>query len=181
MQVFALCGRSSAWYAQGCSFGHVRGRISGRGGPRTGIYCHSSYLYFVFTNLHIERMRYVCTCTDAPQRSAKPLLRSNKLTLSLNPQHPQFGEGALSCAAKPHAHPTEKTPARRQRAPASTRAAGGPARPTACSSGLSLVQGDFFSAYCSTRPRVPKLVFGRIIRCVLLKNSEFRVPWEKKL
>ena len=37
-----------------------------------------------------------------------------------------------------------KTPvaARRQRAPASTRAAAGPARPTACSSGLSLVQGD---------------------------------------
>jgi hypothetical protein len=61
----------------------------------------------------------------------------------LNPQHPQFGEGALSCAAKPHSHPTEKTHARRQRAPASTRAAGGPARPTACSSGLSLVQGDF--------------------------------------
>ena len=153
MQVFALCGRSSAWYAQGCSFGHVRGRISGRGGPRTGI-CHSSYLYyFVFTNLHIERMRYVCTCTDAPQRSAKPLLRSNKLTLSLNPQHPQFGEGALSCAAKPHAHPTEKTPARRQRAPASTRAAGGPARPTACSSGLSLVQGDFPT--CDALPPIP--------------------------
>ena len=107
MQVFALCGRSSAWYAQGCSFGHVRGRISGRGGPRTGIYCHSSYLYFVFTNLHIERMRYVCTCTDAPQRSAKPLLRSNKLTLSLNPQHPQFGEGALSCATHPCHTPTK--------------------------------------------------------------------------
>ena len=149
MQVFALCGRSSAWYAQGCSFGHVRGRISGRGGPRTGIYCHSSYLYFVFTNLHIERMRYVCTCTDAPQRSAKPLLRSNKLTLSLNPQHPQFGEGALSCAAKPHAHPTEKTPARRQRAPASTRATAGPASPIACSFGLSLVQGDLRSTGCA--------------------------------
>eukprot|EP00966_Prymnesium_polylepis_P140995 3255811-Prymnesium_polylepis.1 len=36
MQVFALCGRSSAWYAQACSFGRVRGQTSGRGGPRTG-------------------------------------------------------------------------------------------------------------------------------------------------
>eukprot|EP00966_Prymnesium_polylepis_P269601 6227871-Prymnesium_polylepis.1 len=43
-----------------------------------------------------------------------------------------------------HRHPaTNKTPARRQRAPASTRAGGGPARPIACSSGLALVQGDF--------------------------------------
>eukprot|EP00966_Prymnesium_polylepis_P114944 2656340-Prymnesium_polylepis.1 len=38
--------------------------------------------------------------------------------------------------------PTPKTPARRQRAPASTRATAGPASPIACSSGLSLVQGD---------------------------------------
>eukprot|EP00966_Prymnesium_polylepis_P018961 436968-Prymnesium_polylepis.1 len=39
MQVFALCGRASAWYAQACLFGHVRGRISGRwrlaGGPKS--------------------------------------------------------------------------------------------------------------------------------------------------
>jgi hypothetical protein len=57
------------------------------------------------------------------------------------PHNPQFGEGALSCAS--HMPPPPKTPARRQRAPASTRAAGGPARPIACSSGLCLVQGDF--------------------------------------
>ena len=74
-------------------------------------------------------------------KPAKPLLRSNPLTLSLNPQNPQFGEGALSCATHT-CHTPPKTPARRQRAPASTRATGGPAGPIACSSGLSLVQGD---------------------------------------
>jgi hypothetical protein len=76
-------------------------------------------------------------------KPAKPLLRSNLLSLSLNPQHPQFGEGALSCA--PQMTPPPKTPARRQRAPVPTRATVGRASPIACSSGFSLVQGDLFN------------------------------------
>eukprot|EP00966_Prymnesium_polylepis_P126294 2920881-Prymnesium_polylepis.1 len=39
--------------------------------------------------------------------------------------------------------PPPKTPARCQRAPVPTRATVGRASPIACSSGLSLVQGDF--------------------------------------
>eukprot|EP00966_Prymnesium_polylepis_P096954 2246291-Prymnesium_polylepis.1 len=49
--------------------------------------------------------------------------------------------------------PPPKTPARRQRAPTTTRAAGGPARPIACSSGLSLVQAIFKP--CATTRRTP--------------------------
>ena len=60
-------------------------------------------------------------------KPAKPLLRSNLLSLSLNPQHPQFGEGALSCATQ--MTPPPKTPARRQRAPVPTRATVGRASP----------------------------------------------------
>eukprot|EP00966_Prymnesium_polylepis_P090117 2087178-Prymnesium_polylepis.1 len=64
---------------------------------------------------------------DAPQRSVKPLLRSNKLTLSLNPQcqYPQFGEGAAKLCGETTPTPPKKTG--RQRAPASTRAAAAPA------------------------------------------------------
>jgi hypothetical protein len=58
-------------------------------------------------------------------KPAKPLLRSNLLSLSLNPQHPQFGEGGLSCATQ--MTPPPKTPARRQRAPVPTRATVGQA------------------------------------------------------
>eukprot|EP00966_Prymnesium_polylepis_P024695 569513-Prymnesium_polylepis.1 len=41
--------------------------------------------------------------------SAKPLLRSNKHTLTLNPHNPQFGEGALSCATHMPPPPTKNS------------------------------------------------------------------------
>ena len=44
-------------------------------------------------------------------KPAKPLLRSNLLSLSLNPQHPQFGEGALSCATQMTPPPKNARPA----------------------------------------------------------------------
>eukprot|EP00966_Prymnesium_polylepis_P317657 7339085-Prymnesium_polylepis.1 len=43
--------------------------------------------------------------------------------------------------------PPPKTPARRQRASVPTRATVGRASPIACSSGLSLVQGDFWPGW----------------------------------
>eukprot|EP00966_Prymnesium_polylepis_P315583 7292107-Prymnesium_polylepis.1 len=58
---------------------------------------------------------------DTPRRNLLCSdFRSNKLTLSLNPQHPQFGKGGLSCAETTPTPPKKRPPGVRghQRPPA---------------------------------------------------------------